>query len=119
MYIDMYIYIYIYIHTTLTRPGSSGSQGMRSGPPASGRVWGLGFRLVLGESGLQYLFIYLFSIPNNNNNNDNIDNNRADGLGFRFRGGLVFKAHRICVSLNSRLESNKEEEETVWGEGVD
>ena len=29
----------------------------------------------------------------------------------RFRGGLVFKAYRLCVSLNSRLESNKEEEE--------
>ena len=29
----------------------------------------------------------------------------------RFQGGLVFKAHRLCVSLNSRLESNKEEEE--------
>jgi len=29
----------------------------------------------------------------------------------RFRGGLVFKARRLCVSLNSRLESNKEEEE--------
>ena len=29
----------------------------------------------------------------------------------RFRGRLVFKAHRLCVSLNSRLESNKEEEE--------
>ena len=28
----------------------------------------------------------------------------------RFRGGLVFKAHRLCVSLNSRLESNKERE---------
>ena len=28
----------------------------------------------------------------------------------RFRGGLVFKAHRLCVSLNSRLESNKEED---------
>ena len=27
----------------------------------------------------------------------------------RFRGGLVFKPHRLCVSLNSRLESNKEE----------
>ena len=27
----------------------------------------------------------------------------------RFRGGLVFKAHRLCVSLNSRLESSKEE----------
>ena len=27
----------------------------------------------------------------------------------RFRGGLVFKAHRLCVSLNSRLESTKEE----------
>ena len=34
----------------------------------------------------------------------------------RFRGGLVFKAHRFCVSLNSRLPSNKEEEETAfWG----
>jgi len=31
----------------------------------------------------------------------------------RFRGGLVFKAHRLCVSLNSRLESNKEEEVTL------
>ena len=30
-------------------------------------------------------------------------------LGFGFRGGLVFKAHRLSVSLNSRLESNKEE----------
>jgi len=29
----------------------------------------------------------------------------------RCRGGLVFKAHRLCVSLNSRLESNDEEEE--------
>ena len=29
-----------------------------------------------------------------------------------FRGGLVSKAHRsTCVSLNSRLESDKEEEE--------
>ena len=27
----------------------------------------------------------------------------------RFRDGLVFKAHRLCASLNSRLESNKEE----------
>ena len=31
----------------------------------------------------------------------------------RFRGGLVSKAHRLCVILNSRLESNKEEEETI------
>ena len=28
-----------------------------------------------------------------------------------FRGGLVFKAHILFLSLNSRLESNKEEEE--------
>jgi len=27
----------------------------------------------------------------------------------RFRGGLVLKAHRLRASLNSRLESNKEE----------
>jgi len=26
----------------------------------------------------------------------------------RFRGGLVFKAHRLCASLKSRLESQKE-----------
>jgi len=26
----------------------------------------------------------------------------------RFRGGLVVKAHRLCVSLNSRLESNRD-----------
>jgi len=26
-------------------------------------------------------------------------------------GGLVFKAHRLCISLNSRLVSNKEEED--------
>ena len=31
----------------------------------------------------------------------------------RFRGGLVFEAHRLCVSLNSRLESNKEEERSA------
>ena len=29
----------------------------------------------------------------------------------QFRAGLVFKAHRLFVSLNYRLESNKEEEE--------
>ena len=29
-----------------------------------------------------------------------------------FQGGLVFAAHRLCVSLNSRRESNKEEEKT-------
>jgi len=32
-----------------------------------------------------------------------------------FRGGLVFKAHRLCVPLNSRLESNNEEEKKVQG----
>ena len=32
----------------------------------------------------------------------------------RFRGGLVFKAHRLYVSLNARLESHKEEGEW-WG----
>ena len=31
----------------------------------------------------------------------------------RFQGGLVLEAHRLCVSLNSRLESNKEEEDEV------
>ena len=31
----------------------------------------------------------------------------------RFRGGLAFKAHRLCVSLNSRLESNKADEESA------
>jgi len=31
----------------------------------------------------------------------------------RFRAGLVFKAHKLCVSLNSRLESNDEEEKTL------
>ena len=30
----------------------------------------------------------------------------------RFRGGLVFEAHKLRVSLNSRLESNTEEAET-------
>ena len=33
----------------------------------------------------------------------------------RFRSGLVFKAHRLCVSLNSRLESNTEEGEEGCG----
>ena len=27
-----------------------------------------------------------------------------------FRGGRVFKAHRLCVSVNLRLDSNKEEQ---------
>ena len=31
----------------------------------------------------------------------------------RFRGGLVFQAHRLCASLNSRLESSNEEEEKM------
>ena len=30
------------------------------------------------------------------------------------RGGIVFQAHRLCVSLNSRLESNEEEQEVTW-----
>ena len=33
----------------------------------------------------------------------------------RFRGGLVFKAHRFCASLNSRLESNEEGRHTRLG----
>ena len=37
----------------------------------------------------------------------------------RFRGGLVFKAHRLCVSLNSRLESNNEEEVQALRAGRD
>jgi len=32
----------------------------------------------------------------------------------RCRGWLVFKAHRLWVSLNSRLESNKEEKKKDW-----
>ena len=35
----------------------------------------------------------------------------------RFRGGLVSKAHRLCVSLNSRLESNQEEGDTLCTNG--
>ena len=35
----------------------------------------------------------------------------------RFRGGLVFKAHTLCVSLNSRLESNNEEEDNFTASG--
>ena len=38
----------------------------------------------------------------------------------RFRGGLVFKAHRLCVSFNSRLVSDKEEKKfTVSGAPLD
>ena len=40
----------------------------------------------------------------------NILARRAHHLIWRFRGGLVLKA---CVSLNSRLESNKEEEKNA------
>ena len=38
---------------------------------------------------------------------------KGDGL-VRFRCGLVCKAHRMCVSLNARLEGNKEEKRQVW-----
>ena len=34
-------------------------------------------------------------------------------LELRFRSGLVFNAHRLCVALSSRLQSNKEEEEEL------
>ena len=37
-----------------------------------------------------------------------IESDRKKDL--RFRGGLVFKAPRLCVPLKHRLESNKEEE---------
>jgi len=37
------------------------------------------------------------------------------GVVKRFRGELVFQAHRLCVSLNSRLESNKEGEKQGGG----
>ena len=30
----------------------------------------------------------------------------------RFRGGLVFEAHRLCVSLNSKRESNTQEKKS-------
>ena len=41
---------------------------------------------------------------------------RVKCMGFwRFRGGLVCKAHRLCVSLNSRLESNEEGRHTRLG----
>ena len=33
----------------------------------------------------------------------------------RFRGGLVFKAHRLCASLNSRLERRSKEKEEGRG----
>ena len=33
--------------------------------------------------------------------------------------GLVFKAHRLCVSLNSRLESNKDEEVSMYKYSVE
>ena len=33
----------------------------------------------------------------------------------RFRGELVFKAHRLCASLNFRLGSNKQENTVTWG----
>jgi len=36
----------------------------------------------------------------------------------RFRGGLVFQAHRHCVSINARLESNKGEEEEDSKKGL-
>ena len=42
--------------------------------------------------------------------------NLTKGKGFhvqRFRGGLVFKAHILCVALNSRLESIKEEKKVL------
>ena len=35
-----------------------------------------------------------------------------------FQGGLVFEAHRLCVSLNSKLESNKEETRLKGGSGL-
>ena len=37
----------------------------------------------------------------------------------RFRGRLVLKAHRLCVSLNYRLESDQEEEEEEWNQPHD
>jgi len=37
----------------------------------------------------------------------------------RFRGGLVFKAHRLCASLNSRLASNKEEDKNNFKPGLE
>ena len=48
---------------------------------------------------------------------------RGWGLEFRVEGlgpgapGLVFKAHRLFVSLNSRLESNIEEKKKVGAPG--
>ena len=35
----------------------------------------------------------------------------------RFPGGLVFKARRLCVSLNARFESKKEAEVLKLGPG--
>ena len=65
-------------------------------------VWGFGFRV----AGVGF----------------NVQTRQLRSKNVRFRGRLVFKAHRLCVSLNSRLESNKEEEELggarVWVLGL-
>ena len=38
----------------------------------------------------------------------------------RFRGVLAFRAHGLCVSLNSRLERNKEEDRAIpFGDDLD
>jgi len=48
-----------------------------------------------------------------NRDSSQFENERFHRNVQRFRDGLVFKAHRLWVSLNSRLESNEEEENTA------
>jgi len=53
----------------------------------------------LFENSLGLARVYLLTLPRRNVK--------------RFRGRLVFKAHRLGVSLSARLESNKEEEDLL------
>jgi len=72
---------------------------------------GLGFGVKVPKR-FKVLFLRSEAAMKNNYSTTDTGPNRFRNVK-RFRGGLVFKAHRLCVSLNSRLESNKEEDGEV------
>ena len=81
-------------------------------------VWGVGFRMFLVQGSSSPKHELLVTAPRGNfppmpspgcGDLGSIREQLLDRNVQRFRGGLAFKAHRLCVSLNSRLESNKEE----------
>ena len=102
--------------------------------PCSGfKVWGVGYVTVWPKSVERYAttFVFISRVRHERSLGDFLNRKLYRSVHFsireqllhinvqRFRGRLVSKAYRLCVSLNSRLESNKKETHQLPAEKVD